>query len=186
MSRFFAYDPNQAYLLPPNVKDVLGGEHLCFRLHAMVEQFDLRQFEQAYGAEGRLAYPPSLMLKVWLYAFCLGVNSTRRLERRIHEDLGFRSRAGGLRPDHKRRREFLRRHRRARKDGVTQVVQMARRAGMGKLGHVAIDSTRVGANASRWNVVELEQARQQWAQDRRLVRGFQQKAREKDPEEEGG
>src|ERR1700674_4211957 len=69
MSRFFAYDPNQAYLLPPNVKDVLGGEHLCFRLHAMVEQFDLSQFEQAYAAEGRLAYPPSMMLKVWLYAF---------------------------------------------------------------------------------------------------------------------
>ena len=83
MSRFFAYDPNQAYLLPPNVKDVLGGEHSCFRLHAMVEQFDLSQFEQAYGAEGRLAYPPSMMLTVWLYAFCLGVNSTRRLERRM-------------------------------------------------------------------------------------------------------
>src|SRR3984893_9749410 len=110
MSRFFAYDPNQAYLLPPNVKDVLGGEHLCFWLHAMVEQFDLSQFEQAYGAEGRLAYPPSMMLKVWLYAFCLGVNSTRRLERRIHEDLAFRYLAGGLRPDHKTLSEFLRRH----------------------------------------------------------------------------
>lgn len=186
MSRFFAYDPNQAYLLPPNVKDVLGGEHLCFRLQAMVEQFDLSQFEQAYGAEGRLAYPPSMMLKVWLYAFCLGVNSTRRLERRIQEDLAFRYLAGGLRPDHKTLSEFLRRHRRAINDVFTQVVQMARRAGMGKLGHVAIDSTRVGANASRWKVVELERARQQWAQDRRLVRAFQQRASEQDPEEDGG
>lgn len=52
MSRFFTYDPNQAYLLPPNVKDVLGGEHLCFRLQAMVEQFDLRQFEQATARKG--------------------------------------------------------------------------------------------------------------------------------------
>src|SRR5713101_6491489 len=186
MSRFFAYDPDQAYLLPPNVKDVLGKEHLCFRLDAMVKEFDLGRFEEAYAAEGRMAYPPAMMLRVWLYGFCLGVNSTRRLERRIHEDLGFRSRAGGLRPDHKRRSEFLRRHRRAINDGFTQVVQMARRAGMGKLGHVAIDSTRVGANASRWNVVDLEQARQQWAQDRRLVRVFQQKASEQDPEEDGG
>jgi len=186
MSRFFAYEPNQAYLLPPNVKDVLGGEHLCFRLQAMVEQFDVSQFEQAYSAEGRMAYPPSMMLKVWLYAFCLGVNSTRRLERRIQEDLAFRYLAGGLRPDHKTLSEFLRRHRRAINDVFTQVVQMARRAGMGKLGHVAIDSTRVGANASRWKVVDLEQARQQWAQDRRLVRAYQQKASEQDPEEDGG
>jgi transposase len=186
MSRFFAYDPNQAYLLPPNVKDVLGGEHLCFRLQAMVEQFDLSQFDEAYSAEGRMAYPPSMMLKVWLYAFCLGVNSTRRLERRIQEDLAFRYLAGGLRPDHKTLSEFLRRHRRAINDVFTQVVQMARRAGMGKLGHVAIDSTRVGANASRWKVVNLEQERQQWAQDRRLVRGFQQKASAQDPEEDGG
>ncbi len=186
MSRFFAYDPNQAYLLPPNVKDVLGAEHLCFRLQAMVEEFDLSEFERAYGAEGRLAYPPAMMLKVWLYAFCLGVNSTRRLERRIQEDLAFRYLAGGLRPDHKTLSEFLRRHRRAINDVFTQVVQMARRAGMGKLGHVAIDSTRVGANASRWKVMAVEGTRQQWAQDRRLVRAFQRKASQQDPEEDGG
>ena len=188
MSRFFAYDPDQAYLLPPNVRDILGGEHLCFRLHAMVEQFDLSQFEQAYAAEGRLAYPAAMMLKVWLYAFCLGVNSTRRLERRITEDLAFRYLAGGLTPDHKTLSEFFRRHRRAINDVFTQVVQMARGSGMGKLGHVAIDSTRVRANASRHSVVDWEQAqgRRQWACDRRLVRQFQQKANEQDPEEDGG
>jgi len=185
MSRFFAYDPRQAYLLPPNVKDVLGSEHLCFFLHRVVEQFELRQFEAAYGSEGRLAYPPAMMLKVWLYAFALGVHSTRRLERRIQEDLAFRYLAGGLQPDHKTLSEFLRRHRRAINDVFTQVVQMARGAGMGKLGHVAIDSTRVRANASRHKMVEVGE-RQQWAQDRRLVRGFQQKAAAQDPEEDGG
>jgi len=104
MSRFFAYDPNQAYLLPPTVKDVLQEDHLCFWVHRAVEQFDLSQFEEAYGAEGRLAYPPAMMLKVWLYAFCLRVTSTRRLERRIQEDLAFRYLAGGLAPDHGFRR----------------------------------------------------------------------------------
>jgi transposase len=187
MSRFFAYDPEQAYLLPPNAKDVLGSEHLCFRVHAMVEQLDVSWFEQAYGAEGRLAYPPRMMLKVWLYAFCIGVSSTRRLERRMREDLAFRYLAGGLEPDHKTLSEFLRRHRRAINDVFTQVVQMARRAGLGKLGHVAIDSTRVRANASRHRVVSWEQLRrQQWARDRRLVRAFQQKASAQDPEEDGG
>ena len=185
MSRFFAYAPDQVYLLPPNVSEVLGSEHLCFFLHRAVEQFDLQEFEQAYGSEGRLAYPPAMMLKVWLYAFALGVNSTRRLERRIHEDLAFRYLAGGLRPDHKTLSEFLRRHGRAINDVFTQVVQMARRAGLGRLGHVAIDSTRVRANASRHKMVDLAD-RQQWAQDRRLVRSFQQKAAAQDAEEDGG
>lgn len=184
MSRFFDYDPNQAYLLPPSVKDVLGSDHLCFFVHRAVEQFDLSQFAAAYGAEGRLAYPPAMMLKVWLYAFALRVSSTRRLERRVQEDLSFRYLAGGLAPDHKTLSEFLRRHRRAINDVFTQVVQMARAAGMGKLGHVAIDSTRVQANAARSSVVAID--RQQWACDRRLVRSFQQKASAQDPQEDGG
>ena len=184
MSRFFPYDPDQAFLLPPNVKDVLGPGHLCFRLHAIVESFDVSRFEQAYAAEGRMAYPPRMMLKVWLYAFCLGVHSTRRLERRVQEDLAFRYLAGGLAPDHKTLSEFLRRHRRAINDVFTQVVQMARRAGLGQLGHVAIDSTRVRANASRHRMVDGKRA--QWARDRRLVRAFQQKASQQDPEEDGG
>jgi len=187
MSRFFAYDPNQAYLLPPSVKDVLGGDHLCFWIHRAVEQFELSEFEEAYASEGRLAYPPAMMLKVWLYAFCLRMTSTRRLERRIAEDLAFRYLAGGLTPDHKTLSEFLRRHRRAINDLFTQVVQMARRAGLGKLGHVAIDSTRVRANASRRSVVSVEEIRrQQWARDRRLVRAFQQKASQSEGEEDGG
>jgi hypothetical protein len=115
------------------------------------------------------------------------VNSTRRLERRIREDLAFRYLAGGLGPDHKTLSEFLRRHRRAINDVFTQVVQLARRAGLGKLGHVAIDSTRVRANAARRSVVDWDQTqRQQWARDRRLVRAFQQKASAPDPEEDGG
>lgn len=184
MSRFFPYDPNQAYLLPPNVKDVLGGDHLCFWLHAVVEKLDLRRFEEAYAEEGRQAYPPGMMLKVWLYAFCLGITSTRRLERRIHEDLAFRYLAGNLTPDHKTLSEFQRLHRRAINDVFTQVVQLARGAGMAKLGHVAIDSTRIRANASRRSVVNYDRA--QWARDRRLVRAFQQKASQQDPEEDGG
>ena len=101
MSRFFDYTPDQGLLLPPNVRDVLGEGHLCFQVHRVVEAFDVQRLEQAYSREGRLAYPPRMMLKVWLYAYCLGVHSTRRLERRIQEDLAFRYLAGGLRPDHK-------------------------------------------------------------------------------------
>jgi transposase len=70
MSRFFDYAPDQGFLLPPNVRDVLGEGHLCFHVHRAVEAFDVQRLEQAYGTEGRLAYPPRMMLKVWLYTYC--------------------------------------------------------------------------------------------------------------------
>ena len=187
MSRFFDYAPDQGLLLPPSVKDVLGEGHLCFHVHRVVEAFDVRSLEQAYSSEGRLAYPPRMMLKVWLYAYCLGVHSTRRLERRIQEDLAFRYLAGGLRPDHKTLSEFLRRHARAINDLFTQTIEIARRAGVVRLGHVAIDSTRVQANAARWRVVDEEQAeRDGRARDRRQVRRFQQRVLAPDPDEGAG
>ena len=88
--RFLPYDVEQAYLLPPSVKDVLGKKHLCFFVHQVVEKLDLRAFAQEYGEEGRLAYAPELMVKVWLYAYALQVTSSRRLEQRGREDLAFR------------------------------------------------------------------------------------------------
>jgi transposase len=183
MSRFHHYEPEQMYLLPPSVVEVLSEEHLCFHVHRVVEALDVREFEQAYGSEGRLAYPPRMMLKVWLYAFCLQVHSTRRLEQRIGEDLALRYLAGGLRPDHKTLSEFLRRHRRAINDVFTQVLGMARKAGLAQLGHVAIDSSRIGANAARSSVVEQ---RNQRARDRLQVRRYQQKATQPEGDENGG
>ena len=183
MSRFHHYDPEQMYLLPPSVVDVLGVHHLCFHVHRVVEALDVSGFEQAYSPEGRLAYPPRMMLKVWLYAFCLQVHSTRRLEQRIKEDLALRYLAGALSPDHKTLSEFLRRHRRAINDVFTQVLGMARKAGLAQLGHVAIDSTRIGANAARSSVVEQ---RHQRAQDRLRVRRYQQKASVPEGDENGG
>jgi len=184
--RFLPYEPDQAWLLPPSVKDVLGEDHLCFFVHRVVEQLDLRGFEQAYGEEGPPAYPPLLMVKVWLYAYALGVTSSRRLEQRIREDLAFRYLAGGATPDHWTLNEFRRHHRRAINDLFTQVLELARDAGLGRLGHVAIDSTRVAANASR-NRVESEDAlRRERAKLRRQVRRWQQQCDAADPNETPG
>ena len=67
MTRFRAYNPDQAYLLPPNVKDILGENHLAFFIHRVVERLDVEEFERAYSEEGGALYAPTLMLKVWLY-----------------------------------------------------------------------------------------------------------------------
>jgi transposase len=187
MSRFHHYDPEQAYLLPPSVKDLLGERHLAFHVHKLIEAMEVQGFEQAYAAEGRLAYPPRMMLKVWLYAFCVRVTSTRKLEQRIREDIGFRYLAGGLTPDHKTLSEFLRRHRFALNTLFTHVLEQARGAGLVRLGHVAIDSTRVQASASRWRVRGEEDQRRHRLALRKQVREFQRKASEQDPDHgEGG
>ena len=95
MSRFKPYSPDQAYLLPPSVKDELGEGHLCFLVQKMVTRLDLNQFEQAYSAEGGELYCPQMMLSLWLYAYAWGLTSARELERRIGEELPLRYLAGG-------------------------------------------------------------------------------------------
>src|SRR5579859_3885410 len=110
MANFLEYNPEQAYLLPPTVRAVLGEDHLCFFVHGTVEKLDLRELEASYSDEGHPAYHPALLLKVWLYAYALGVTSSRRLEQRIREDLAFRYLAGGAQPDFWALNEFRKRH----------------------------------------------------------------------------
>lgn len=186
MTRFRAYNPDQAYLLPPNTKDVLGEDHLVFFVHRVVERLDLGEFERAYSEEGGELYAPALMLKVWLYAYALGMTSGRRLEQRIREDLAFRYLAGGETPDNWALSAFRRRHARALNDVFTQVLEMARSLGMGRLGHVAIDSTRVKASASRERMETEERLRRARARFRWQIRQWQQACNGDDPDENAG
>jgi len=184
--KFLPYEPDQAWLLPPSVRDVLGEDHLCFFIHQVVERLDLNAFAADYGEEGQRPYAPALMVKVWLYAYCLQVTSSRRLEQRIREDLAFRYLAGGQTPDHWTLNDFRTRHGRAINDLFLQVVEVARGLGMGRLGHVAIDSTRVHANASRRRTETKQALRQRLAQTRRMIRRWQQQCAAADPDEEPG
>lgn len=95
MSRFKSYRPDQAYLLPPSVRDELGANHLCFFVRGVVERLDMSVFEQSYSVEGGELHAPRLMLGVWLYAYALGIASARQVERRLVEGLGFRYLAAG-------------------------------------------------------------------------------------------
>jgi transposase len=131
MTQFLDYNPEQAYLLPPSVHEVLGPEHLCFFVRRVVAKLDLSAFRQEYGEEGGRPYAPEMLVSVWLYAYALGVSSWRRLEQRIREDLAFRYLAAGATPDHWTLNEFRRRHGRGLNDVFTQVVEVARAAKMG-------------------------------------------------------
>jgi transposase len=150
MPNFRPYLPEQAELLPRDVRTELGEDHLCFLIHEMVESWEISEFLAAYSEQGgESAYHPRLMLKVWLYAFAVKVKSTRKLEQRIKEDLGFRFLAANGCPDHKTLSLFYARHGEAIRNLFVQAMGMMRAAGMARLGLVAIDSTRIKANASR-------------------------------------
>jgi len=185
MSRFKSYSPDQGYLLPPSVRDELGADHLCFFVRRVVERLDLSRFEQAYGAEGGALYAPELMLAVWLYAYALGITSARQLERRLIEDLPLRYLAGGARVDNWTLSAFRRRHALALNDCFTQVLEMARSLGLGKLGRVAIDSTRIQASACRDRIDSEQALRDTRARLRRQIRSWQQAA-DRDDAEPGG
>ncbi|MGH9604786.1 MAG: transposase [Terracidiphilus sp.] len=131
----------------------------------MIERLDMSVFEQSYSAVGGELYAPQLMLGVWLYAYALGIASARLVERRLVEDLAFRFLAAGERVDNWALSAFRRRHGRALNDAFTQVLEWARSQGIGKLGRVAIDSTRVQANASRDRVDSEQALRHAWRRD---------------------
>jgi transposase len=186
VSRYITYNPEQVWLLPPSVREELGEGHLAVFVHEMVERLDLRRLEQESSEHGRPGYPPQLLLKVWLYAYALGVTSSRRIEQRIREDLGFRLLAGDLKPDHWTLNEFRKRHPKGLNDVFTQVVEAARQLGMGQLGRVAIDSTRVAANASADRSQSVEQLRRERARIRQRIRRWQKQCAVDSEEPSGG
>jgi transposase len=186
MPNFYEYNPEQGYLLPPSVREVLGEGHLCFFVHRAVEKLNLERFVEAYSEEGHPAYHPALMVKVWLYAYALGITSSRRLEERIKEDMALRYLAGGARPDYWALNDFRRRHKSGMNGVFTQVVELARSLGMGKLGHVAIDSTRIAANAAADSADTEEKLRRERAKIRKQIRRWQQQCEAEDPNEGAG
>lgn len=171
--------------MPPSIVDELGDDHLALFIHRLVERLDLGRFDADRSEQGRPGYPPQLLLKVWLYAYCLGVTSSRRLEQRIQEDLGFRLLAGNLKPDHWTLNEFRRQHPRRLNDIFTQVVEAARRMGLGRLGRVAVDSTRIAANASADRSDTLEQLRRERARIRQRIRRWQKECDRHDDDAPG-
>jgi transposase/IS5 family transposase len=185
MSRFLTYSPEQGYLLPREVEQELGEKHLCFFIRRVVQRLDMSQFEQEYSAEGGALYAPELMLSVWLYAYASGITSARRIERRLVEDLAFRYLAAEARVDNWALSAFRRRHGRAINDAFTQVLEMVRDSGYGKLGRVAIDSTRVKANACRDRIDTEQKLRNERAKLRRQVRRWQQACDGEDTEPGG-
>ena len=146
---FKPYEQRQGQLLPSFVDDALDPSDPVFFVDDVVEGLDLRAFEKRYAALGERAYPPRLLLKLWLFGAIAGVYSGREIARRLHWDLRFRYVAGELRPDFRTINRFRVRHAADFAVVLRETVRIARAAGLAKLGRVAIDGTKIRANTSR-------------------------------------
>lgn len=169
---FIPYNPDQLYLLPPNPGDWLAEDHLAYFIRDTVEVIDLGKLYAKYAGDGRRNQPyhPRMLMQVLLYGYCSGVFSSRKIARKIEEDIAFRVLAGDNRPHHSTLCKFREAHLSDFEDIFRQVLEIAREARLCKLGVVAIDGSKINANASRHKAMSY---------DRMKSRHFQRRQRKK-------
>ena len=149
---FRSDDLNQSLLLPPSLHDWLPEDHLARFLVDVVETLDLSAIHASYEAgdgRGQSAYAPAMMVRVLLYGYATGIYSSRKIQAKTFEDVAFRFLSADEHPDHSALAEFRKRHLQALAGLFTQALQLCQKAGLVKLGHVAIDGTKLQANASK-------------------------------------
>lgn len=148
---FIACDREQSFLMPPDVREWLPEGHLAWFVIDAVAEMDLDAFYAAYRQDGRSrpAYDPSMMVTLVLYAYARGVRSARAIERACEEDVAFRVIAAQQVPDHATIARFVERHEQALAGLFGSVLALCAQAGLARVGVVAIDGTKIAANASR-------------------------------------
>jgi len=156
------YEPDQVMLLPAAPQDWLPTGHLAHFINDTVDALDLKAFYARYEGGGSRNQPfhPAMMVKVLVYAYATGVFSSRKIERRLHEDLAFRMLAAGNFPRHRTICDFRAFHLKELSQLFVQVVRLAREMGLVKLGTVAIDGTKLKANASCHKAMSYERMKQ--------------------------
>jgi transposase len=143
-------DREQGYLMPPSLREwLVEGDLAWFLLDAM-DQMDLNEFYAGYRNDGwgAAAYDPAMMVGVLLYAYCQGIRSSRKIARALERDVGFRVVAANQQPDFRTICRFRSEHEKALERLFVQVLRLCRKAGLVKLGMVALDGTKVAANAA--------------------------------------
>src|SRR5271155_5050158 len=156
---FIACDRDQGLLLPPNLREWLPEDHLAWFVLATIEEMDLSAFYGTYRTDGhgRPAHDPGMMLALLLYAYCRGQRSSRVIERECVEDVAYRVIAANQRPDHTTIARFRQRHETALADLFGQVLELCAEADLVQVGVIAIDGTKVHANASQHAARDYEQ-----------------------------
>ena len=183
---YLPYDPDQQLLLPAALQEWLPSDHLAYFISDVVDHLDLSAITARYEEErrGGPPYHPRMMVKVLLYGYCNGVASSRRIARRLHEDIAFRVLAANNTPDFRTISDFRKDHLEALADLFLQVLELCQQAGLVKLGHVALDGTKVRANASKHKAMSYGRMKEREGQLSAEVAELLRRAGEVDDDED--
>jgi transposase len=180
------YLPEQDLLLPPSLRDWLPENHLTHFVSDVVDQLDLRAIESVYEEDerGQPPYHPRMMTKILIYGYCVGVFSSRKIQKKLVEDVGFRMLAAGNEPDFRTISDFRKLHLQALQGLFDQVLQITLRAGAMKLGRVVLDGSKVKANASKHKAMSYGRMREDEKRLKEEVQKLLQQAENVDAEED--
>ena len=186
MANFRPYEPDQQLLLPPSLRDWLPPDHLVWFISETVDQLDLREIVESYrdGGQGNLPYHPAMMLKILIFAYATGVFSSRRIAGQIEENIAFRVLAAENMPDHRTICRFREQHLEAFERLFVQVVQIARDAGLVRMGTLAVDGSKIRANASKRKAMSYERMQQEEKRLRKEIRALTSRATKWDAAED--
>jgi len=180
------YDPDQSLMFPPSVRDWLPEDHLAYFLSDTIDALDLSAFDARYGdsGPGNQAFDPRMMLKVLVYAYATGTFSSRKIATKLHEDVAYRVLGSDNFPAHRTISDFRKRHLPEFKDLFVQVVQTAHEVGLVKLGTVAVDGSKVKANASKHKAMSYKRMKEEEKRLRKEIRDLMVKAKKTDDDED--
>lgn len=180
------YFPEQDFLLPPSLHEWLPENHLAYFVSDMIDQLDLCGIEDYYEREqrGYPPYHPRMMTKLLVYGYCVGVFSSRKLEKRLVEDVAFRVLAAGNEPDFRTISEFRRNHLKSLEGLFEQVLRLALKLGAMKLGRVAIDGSKIKANASKHKAMSYRRMQEEQQRLRQEARRLLAEAEQTDKDED--
>jgi len=183
---FLPYEPNQDFLLPPSLSEWLPENHLGYFVSEIIDRLDLEKFYARYEGDGRRnqPYDPAMLVKVLVYGYATGVFSSRKMARKLYEDVAFRILGAGNFPSHRTICDFRLRHLPELKELFVQVAQLARELGLVKLGTIALDGTKVKANASKHKAMSYGRMREQEQKLKQEIEALLERARTTDAQED--
>jgi len=183
---FLPYEPSQDFLLPPSLSEWLPENHLVYFVSEIIDRLDLGVFYARYDGDGRRNQPfdPALLVKVLVYGYATGVFSSRKIAKKLYEDVAFRMLGAGNFPSHRTICDFRLRHLPELKELFVQVARLARELGLVKLGTIALDGTKIKANASKHKAMSYGRMKEQEQKLKQQIEALLERARTIDVQED--
>lgn len=184
--KFKHYQMDQPFLLPPDLKDWLSKDHLAYFIYEVVNELNLKSIYRKYKRRkgGQPPFHPQMMVTLLIYAYCVGKSSSRKIEKATYESIPFRVITADQHPDHDTIADFRKRHLKELSGLFVEVLCLCQKAGLVKLGHVALDGTKIKANASKHKAMSYGRMEKAVIELEKEVEELMNKAKLKDEEED--